>query len=79
MHGKMAKWGNSLALRLPKALTSELGIVEDTLVEMEIRGGELIIKPVPKIYSLEDLVGQITDENRHDELDWGAVQGAEFW
>jgi len=76
---KIAKWGNSLALGLPKSLTSELGLAEDALVEIEVRGGELVIKPVPKSYSLTELVAQISEENRHDELDWGPAQGAEIW
>lgn len=76
---KIAKWGNSLALRLPKALASELGWGEDVRVELEVRGGELVVKPLPKVYSLEELVAQITDENRHGELDWGSPRGAEHW
>ena len=78
MRVKVAKWGNSLALRLPKGLTSELGLVEDGTVELGIHDGQLYVKPVPKAYSLDDLLAQMTEENLHGELDWGSSVGAEF-
>ncbi len=78
MKAKVARWGNSLALRLPKNLTEELGILEETVVECEIQSGALVVKPIPASYSLDDLVSQINENNRHQETDWGPSQGAEL-
>lgn len=78
MKAKIARWGNSLALRLPKSLTSELALREDTLVEIHIVDGKLVVQPGSQVSSLEELVAGITPENRHLEMDWGPAQGAEF-
>jgi antitoxin MazE len=78
MKAKLCKWGNSLALRLPKSLTDELCLVEDSLVECEIQAGQLVIRPLQPGYTLADLVSQIDEKNRHAEVDWGPARGAEF-
>jgi len=78
MKAKVARWGNSLALRLPKSLTSELGIGEDSQVELTIIDGQLVMKSAPHIPTLEELVAGITPENRHEEMDWGPAVGSEF-
>ena len=52
---------------------------EDVLVELEVLGHELVVKPLPKVYSLEEWSARITDENRHGELDGGSPRGAEHW
>ena len=78
MKTRVARWGNSLALRLPKSLSSELGWIEDSLVEFEINQGKLVIKRTLEEPTLEELVAGITPENRHPETDWGPAVGAEF-
>lgn len=78
MKAKVARWGNSLALRLPKSLTSELGLREDSLVEIHIVDGQIVVKSASQVSSLEELVAGITPDNRHQEMDWGPAQGAEF-
>lgn len=79
LRARVTKWGNSLGLRLPKALSKELGIEEDGQVEMEVIKGKLIIQPVrSEEFSLDAMVEQITAENCHRETDWGGAVGAEF-
>jgi antitoxin MazE len=79
MKARVTKWGNSLGLRLPKAVSTQLGIEEDGQVEMEVVQGKLIIRPVlSEDFSLDALVEQITPENCHRETDWGGAVGAEF-
>jgi antitoxin component of MazEF toxin-antitoxin module len=57
------KWGNSLAARIPSALAKTLNIGVDQKVNMEIKGGKLIITPVTKIeYDLDDLLDQCPDQ-----------------
>lgn len=78
MKAKVARWGNRLALRLPKSLTSELGLREDSLVEIHIVDGQIVVKSASQVSSLEELVAGISPDNRHQEMDWGPAQGAEF-
>lgn len=77
---KVQKWGNSVALRIPKAFADEMQMTAETAVEMSIEDGKLVISPVehPQ-YVLEELLAQITPENLHDEVDWGAPVGRETW
>jgi antitoxin MazE len=78
------KWGNSLAVRVPKVVAQEIGAREGRSAEMSVQGGKLVIAPIatkrraPR-YSLDQLVGRITPQNRHDEIDWGTGVGNEAW
>ncbi len=77
---KVQKWGNSFALRIPKTFADEMQMTVDTAVELSIADGKLVITPVERSeYSLEELLAQITPENLHDEVDWGAPVGQETW
>ncbi len=77
---KVQKWGNSVALRIPKAFADEMQITADTAVELSIEGGKLVISPVERPeYLLEELLAQITPENIHGEVDWGVPVGQEVW
>ena len=72
------RWGNSLAVRIPKAFAAETGLQASTEVELTVRDGQIILTPlVQRRYSLEELVGAITDENRHSETDFGPDVGNE--
>jgi antitoxin MazE len=70
MVGNVAKWGNSLAVRIPQHLAKEL----------ELIAGNLVIKPKrQKQYSLDELIAGITPTNRHAEIDTGMSVGEEIW
>ncbi|MBN1250115.1 MAG: AbrB/MazE/SpoVT family DNA-binding domain-containing protein [Anaerolineae bacterium] len=80
METRVKKWGNSLALRIPKPLAIEAGIEEETLIELVLEEGRLHIVPVAEPEpTLEQLLAQVTEENRHGEIDTGASQGVEVW
>ncbi len=80
MKARVQKWGNSLALRIPRALALEAGLSTASPVEMTLVEGRLVIVSVAdEVPSLEELVSQITPENRHNEVGWGAVVGREVW
>ncbi len=81
MLAKVQKWGNSLAVRLPKALADEIEVAVDSSVELLVRDHEIVLRPVTarKNYRLEDLLAGVTAENLHDESDFGAPQGQEVW
>jgi antitoxin MazE len=78
------KWGNSLALRVPKAFADEIGARDGKAAEMTVSNGKLVIEIVParrrgRRYKLDELVAGITPDNRHEEVDWGPGVGNEVW
>jgi antitoxin MazE len=80
MRTQVQKWGNSLALRIPKAFASESLLSAGSDVEVTIENGRLIVTPVRSWESkLASLIEQITDENRHAEIRLGPPVGKEFW
>ena len=79
MTTQIAKWGNSLGLRLPKSVAQEAKLDEGDKVEVSVRNGAIMIRPSRPAYALDDLVSKITAKNRHGESDWGAARGGEAW
>lgn len=80
METKVKKWGNSLALRIPKPLALEIGIDEDSPVELSLVDGALVIAPIhEKDITLEQLLSEVTEDNVHDEVDTGPAVGNETW
>jgi len=75
----VAKWGNSLAVRLPRAAAEEAKLREGDQVQVVARRGRLEVRPVRRKLSLKELVAGITRENRPDATDWGAPVGRETW
>ena len=80
MRATIQKWGNSLAVRIPKPLAEQAHITQGSLVEIKLVDDVLQIKPVaPQQYTLAALLEGITEENLHDEVDTGEAQGKEVW
>jgi antitoxin MazE len=82
MKVEFLKWGNSLALRVPKAFAQEIGAKVGKAANMEVRDGKLVVeiaRPKRRRYTLERLVADIKPENRHHELEWGPPVGNEVW
>jgi antitoxin MazE len=77
---KVQKWGNSLALRIPKPLAIEANVESGSTVDLSFSNGELIIKPIEdREYTLEELLSGITTKNIHDEVSTGMPEGKESW
>jgi antitoxin MazE len=80
MNTQIGKWGNSLAVRIPRAHAKELDFQEGMEVDVSlVDGGILVRVPRRRRYSLDELVAGITPENIHGETDWGQAVGREFW
>ena len=79
MSTQIARWGNSLGLRLPKAVALEAQVDEGDTVEVSVKGGAIVIRAARPTYSLDRLVAKITPRNRHHESDWGGPVGHEPW
>jgi len=80
MKTRVQKWGNSLAVRIPKAFAAEAGLHADAAVELSLVNGALVMKPItPQLLTLEQLLRGITDENLPGEWDTGPAVGKEVW
>jgi antitoxin MazE len=81
METNIQKWGNSLGVRLPKALAEKHALTEG--VAVEVREGEkgLVIHVVERTKkpTLSELIKKITPENQHGETVWGSAVGNEVW
>ncbi len=79
MTTKVQKWGNSLALRIPKAIAGEFRLEQGSTVELRVVAGNLIVAPHrPPQYRLEDLLKKVSKRNLHDEIKTGRPVGKEI-
>jgi len=78
MRTQIQRWGNSLAVRIPKVFANQLGVGENTPVELDVVDGVLTVRVNTEL-TLEQLLAGITDENLHREIDTGLAVGAEVW
>ena len=80
MQLQLSPWGNSLGLRVPKALLLALGLNSGATLDATVEHGKLVLKPTNPIphYTVEQLCAQITPENRHSETNWGPDVGLEI-
>jgi len=74
----LRKWGNSLAIRIPKDIANTLSIGDNSIMELVIVDGALLLKP-RKSTRLENLVSQIDSSNLHSEISTGRSVGNEEW
>jgi len=80
MKTRMQKWGNSLALRIPKSFAIEAGLQSDASVDISLSNGKLIVALIEKPdVTLKKLLSQITEKNIHHEIDSGQAACKEIW
>lgn len=80
MQTMIQQWGNSLAVRIPKAFAHQTRIKKGSAVALSVENGRMVMKPLRRRkYTLEELVSKITPKNRHPETDWGGPMGKEIW
>ena len=73
----IAKWGDSLAVRIPKPIAEQWGVREGSAIEMNARGDRVVMRK--RGYRLADMLAEINAGNLHAEQDAGPAQGAEAW
>jgi len=80
MKTTLQKWGNSLAIRIPRAFAQETRMGNGTEVDLQLKAGTLVIRRArqPR-YRLSELLAQAQKSNQHAETDWGAAAGKEIW
>ena len=80
MKTKIQRWGNSLAVRIPKSYSVEVGLQDGSTVDLRLVADGLLIAPTTeRAYSLDELLADVTDANRHADVDTGPAQGREAW
>jgi antitoxin MazE len=80
MRVRVQKWGNSLALRIPRSYAVETALESGSEMDLTLEEGRLVLTPIPiPAYRLEDLLDGITPENLHGEIGTGPSVGAEAW
>jgi antitoxin MazE len=73
------KWGNSASVRIPAAVMEAAKLSLDQPVDVREEAGRVIIEPVREpAFSLADLLAAVTDDNIHDEIDFGPPAGKEL-
>lgn len=78
MTTKTQKWGNSIGVRIPFRVAEKYGLSNGSPIEIEEREDGIFVKPIEKTPNLEELLSQVTDENRHEEIDFGRPTGREL-
>ena len=73
----VAKWGASLAIRIPKAIAEQWGVREGSPVELVSHGEQVVIRK--KKYDLAEMLAKVSPENLHSEVGFGPPAGREEW
>lgn len=81
MRARVQRWGNSLAVRIPTAFGRELNLRPESSVDMTLDQGRLVLVPLEdsNVPTLSELLDQVSDANRHAEVDTGQPAGGETW
>jgi antitoxin MazE len=80
MKTRVHKWGNSLAIRIPKSFAMETNIKDGSTVDLNVVKGNLVARPLgEEEYTLKQLVAKINKDNLHRETDTGDAAGEEIW
>ncbi len=80
MNTQIAKWGHSLAVRIPRTVADKARLKEGDSLELSVASdGAVVLRPARRKYSLDELVAAITPKNRHEETDWGNPVDKEVW
>jgi antitoxin MazE len=77
MEIQFAKWGNSVALRVPSKVAEALAIAPGSVAELDLKRDKLIITPRNNVYQIDDLLAGINAKNLHQEVSTGSAVGAE--
>lgn len=76
---KIAKWGNSLGIRIPKQIVEQNQLVEGMELTVTTEDDKLILTPRTKQYNLLELLDGMNENHLHSEVDWGEPVGKEQW
>ncbi len=76
---RVQKWGNSLALRIPRSFAVQAKVAAGTAFDIAVAKGRLVIRPVHQRYRRRDLLKAVDARNLHAEVQTGRPVGREVW
>ena len=76
---KIVRWGNSMAVRIPKVVLRDAGLQEGAVLLCGPINGAIVAKPIRTKTTLTELVAKMSPENIHEEVVWGKARGKEAW
>jgi antitoxin MazE len=80
MRGRVQKWGNSLAVRIPKPFAEEAGLRKDGEIDVSVDAGRVVVASVAaRRFTLDDLLKGVKPSNLHREIASGRPTGHEAW
>lgn len=80
MQARVQKWGNSLAVRIPKSFATQSHLGQNTLIEMSLEEGKIVLVPIVQAeVTLEQLLESVSPSNLHGEVETGEAIGKEIW
>lgn len=80
MDTMIQKWGNSLAVRIPRSVAKDSHLHQGSMVDIALIAGKIVVKPKrQRSYTLAQLLRGVTARNRHAAFDWGGQVGQEAW
>jgi len=80
MNARIQKWGNSLALRIPKTVAQDADLGHGSVVDLTVREGKVIVAPAPRAkYRLDELLKGVSKKNIHPGIETGPAVGREIW
>jgi antitoxin MazE len=78
MEAQVARWGNSLGVRIPKQIAERAGLREGARVEIAAEGDRIVITRTRRRYRLAELLQGVTPEAMREAFDWGPDRGREI-
>ena len=73
MHSRVQKWGNSLAVRIPKPLAEDAEVKEDTVLNLAVSDGKIVATPVRRRkISLTQLLAKVNRQTFTQKSNWFA-------
>ena len=81
MESVVKKWGNSLALRIPRSVAAEAGVKYGAKVSVRVEDGAMVVRPIARatVVDLEVLLKRVKKVNLHGEVQTGSKRGREVW
>lgn len=79
MKTRIQKWGNSLAIRIPKAFAIEVNLENHSEVDISLQDGALVIEPTSGEVDFDSLLNKVNKKNRHGLIEFGPPVGREKW
>lgn len=79
MKSRIQKWGNSLAVRLPKSIAEQKSLREGSGISVILKNNQIVLEPEAEEFSLTSMLKEINPDNIHSETEWSEAQGNEVW